>query len=271
MSVMARTGQTLPRADLLQGVECRDTLAHILDLAEQALRTWAVVTSEFLAPADLAEILPRLQRLTELSAFTWGGYPQAERQRLAIGRTDIMESTAAAEAVPLALLEVRGNFLFDTASHRDFLGAVLGTGIVREMIGDIVVLGEQGAQILSVPEMVPHLEMSLVQVRTVPVQTRLVSLDQLKVRSPRTKAITTVEASLRLDAVASAGFSTSRSKMAADIETGDVKVNWRTITQASRSVQSGDLITIRGRGRVEVGSIAETKKGRYRIELMRYL
>lgn len=29
---------------------------------------------------------------------------------------------------------VEGNFLFDKAGHRDFLGAVLGTGIAREKV-----------------------------------------------------------------------------------------------------------------------------------------
>jgi RNA-binding protein YlmH len=33
---------------------------------------------------------------------------------------------------------VSGNFMFDAASHGDFLGAVLGTGIAREKVGDII-------------------------------------------------------------------------------------------------------------------------------------
>ena len=59
---------------------------------------------------------------------------------------------------------VKGNFLFDSATHRDFLGACLGTGIDRSKVGDILVQGEQGAHILVVPELVPHLEMNLTSV-----------------------------------------------------------------------------------------------------------
>jgi hypothetical protein len=40
---------------------------------------------------------------------------------------------ALAEAV--SALEVAGNFMFDAATHRDFLGAVLGTGIERSKVG----------------------------------------------------------------------------------------------------------------------------------------
>lgn len=35
----------------------------------------------------------------------------------------------------VAALDVRGNFMFDPATHRDFLGAIIGTGIVRDRIG----------------------------------------------------------------------------------------------------------------------------------------
>lgn len=35
----------------------------------------------------------------------------------------------------VAALDCRGNFMFDAATHRDFLGAILGTGVVREKVG----------------------------------------------------------------------------------------------------------------------------------------
>jgi hypothetical protein len=60
--------------------------------------------------------------------------------------------------------QVAGNFMFDAATHRDFLGAILGTGIDRRTIGDILVQGEQGAQVLCIPEMVEYLESTLIQV-----------------------------------------------------------------------------------------------------------
>lgn len=66
----------------------------------------------------------------------------------------------------VSALQVKGNFLFDSANHRDFLGACLGTGIERSKVGDILVQGEQGASILVVPDMVSHLEMNLTSVCT---------------------------------------------------------------------------------------------------------
>jgi photosystem II S4 domain protein len=196
-----------------------------------------------------------------------GGYDQAERVRVAIARREL---PLDASAVPLAALEISGNFLFDPASHRDFLGSLLGTGIERHKVGDLIDIGERGAQSLVVPELVDYLTLHLTQVRTVPVKTRAINLAELKIRPPQTKELTTTEASLRLDAIASAGFGIARSKMVDLIQGDQVRVNWKSITQPSHHLKSGDLVVIRGKGRLEIGAIAITKKERYRIQLKRF-
>jgi len=258
----------LPRDELLKGIENRDTASRILDQAEQAIKTWEVVCSDFLSPPELADVQQLFARLTEVHLLPWGGYPQAERQRVAIARSDLPLDESQ---VAIAALSISGNFLFDPASHRDFLGAILGTGIVREKVGDIVVLGERGAQAIGVPDLVEFLEMHLTQVRSVPVKTAPIPLSELKIREPKKKEMTTVEASLRLDAVASAGFGMSRSKMVDLINAGDVRVNWKEITQASHALKTGDLVAIRGKGRLEIGDIAVTKKDRFRVQLTRFM
>lgn len=258
----------LPREELLKGVENRESVARVIDLADQAIKTWEVVLTDFLSPPELAEVQRIFSRLTEVDLLTWGGYLQAERQRVAIARSEVPLDQSQ---VALTGLEIAGNFLFDPANHRDFLGAMLGTGIVRDKTGDIIVLGERGAQVIVVPELVEFLEMNLQQVRSVPVKVQPIDLSELKIREPKKKELTTVEASLRLDAIASAGFGMSRSKMADLIDGGDVRVNWKETTQPSSQVKPGDLIAIRGKGRLEVGEVAVTKKDRYRVQLTRYI
>jgi photosystem II S4 domain protein len=258
----------LPRDELLKGVENRDAIVRIIDQAEQALKTWDIVASDFLSPPELAEVQKVFARLTEIKLLPWGGYPQAERQRIAIARSELPLDTSQ---VAVAALDIAGNFLFDQATHRDFLGALLGTGIVREKVGDILVLGERGAQAIVVPEMVEFLEQSLTQVRSVPVKTRRIDWSELKLREPKKKELTTTEASMRLDAIASAGFGMSRSKMADLINGGDVRVNWKEISQSSHQLKTGDLVAIRGKGRLEVGEVMVTKKERYRVNLTRFV
>jgi photosystem II S4 domain protein len=257
----------LAREEILKKVDNREEIAKILDKAQQAIKTWEVVCTDFLSPPVVTEVEQIFSRLTELEFKIFGGYPQAERQRVGFSRSEIPFDDSQVE---IALLDISGNFLFDPATHQDFLGAILGTGIVRDKVGDIIVLGERGAQVLVLPEIVTFLEQSLVQVRSVSVKTQQVSLEDLKFHAPTKKEITTVEASLRLDAIASAGLGVSRSKMVEAINSGDVRVNWKEIKQSSYQLKSGDLIAVRGKGRVEIGEIVITKKERYRVQMTRF-
>jgi photosystem II S4 domain protein len=257
----------LPREELLKRVENREIVARSIDLAEQAIKTWEVVETDFLSPPEIAEVQGVFSRLSDVEIIATGGYPQAERQRLGICRSEVPFEPSQ---VPLAAIQIAGNFLFDPPTHRDFLGAMLGCGIVRDKTGDIIVLGEQGAQAIVSPELVEFLETNLTQVRSVPVKTRRIELSELKIREPKKEMVTT-EASLRLDAIASAGFGMSRSKMVDLISSGDVRVNWKEISQSAHALKTGDLIAIRGKGRLEIGEVAITKKERYRINLTRYM
>jgi photosystem II S4 domain protein len=247
-----------PREELLKRAEYRDVVARAIDLAEQAMKTWENVETDFLSPPEVAEVQGIFNRLTDVQLIASGGYPQAERQRIGICRSELPFEL---EQVPLAAVHIAGNFLFDPPTHRDFLGSMLGCGIVRDKTGDIIVLGEQGAQAIVTLELVEYLETHL----------NRIELSELKIREPKKKELVTTEASLRLDAIASAGFGMSRSKMVDTIGSGDVRVNWKDITQSSHALKAGDLVAIRGKGRLEVGEITITKKERYRVNLTRYV
>ncbi|PSC68957.1 photosystem II S4 domain [Micractinium conductrix] len=264
-----------PRGDLLRGVDAdnREAVARIVEQAQRAADSWSVAWSDFYTPPVVADALVVLQRMADVGGLPWGGYPQAERCRLALGREEAIEGLSADPSLldGVAALQCKGNFLFDPATHRDFLGACLGTGIERDKVGDILVTGEQGAQILVAPHLVEHLEGALTQVRTVPVLASVIPLADLQVRAPRVEALSSVEASLRLDAVASAGFRMSRSKMTDLVKSGDVRVNWRSGCKASADVKAGDVISVAGKGRLEIKAAERTAKGKFRVEMQRYL
>ncbi|WIA30376.1 hypothetical protein OEZ86_000462 [Tetradesmus obliquus] len=254
--------------------ENRKDVALILDQAERAAVRWEVTYTHFYSPPVVADALAVLEQMSDVTAVAWGGYPQAERCRIAMGREDVMMSAKENPSqLPdaVAALDCRGNFMFDAATHRDFLGAILGTGVVREKVGDILIQGEGGAQILVDPELVEHFEASLTKVRSVPVETRVVPLSQLRVAAPRREEISSIEASMRLDAVASAGFRMSRGKMGDLIKGGDVRVNWKPAAKASVEVKAGDVISCAGKGRLEVVAVTTTKKEKFAVSMVRYM
>jgi RNA-binding protein YlmH len=63
----------------------------------------------------------------------------------------------------------------------------------------------------------------------------------------------------------------SRSKMSDLIKAGDVRVNWRPVSKTSIDLKEGDIVSCSGKGRMEVRSITMTKKGKYSVNLVRYV
>lgn len=218
--------------------------------------------------------------------------PNAKTKRIVVGRPELLEAARAdpsqLSASPgddggssggdaddslggVAVLDIRGNFMFDPATHRDFLGALVGTGVQRDVVGDVLVLGEAGAQALVDASLVEHFEASVTRVRTVPVECRGVPLSELRVPPQRVQEVSSVEASLRLDAVASAGFRLGRGAMQELIKKGDVRVNWRDASKPSVEVKEGDVISVAGRGRLEVKAVSKTKKDKFAVSMLRLL
>jgi RNA-binding protein YlmH len=107
-------------------------------------------------------------------------------------------------------------------------------------------------------------------VRSVEVRFETRPLAELRFPPQRpTRNLRTVEASLRLDAVASAGFGLSRTRMAGLIRQGELRVDWRPVSSPSQLVGPGQRIQLEGRGELEITSAAATQRGRWRIELTR--
>ncbi len=79
----------LPKEDMLKRAENREALSRIIDRAEQAIRTWEPVATDFLSPPELFEAQAAFERLTDVHFVASGGYPQAERQRMVIARSEI--------------------------------------------------------------------------------------------------------------------------------------------------------------------------------------
>jgi len=243
----------------------RITAGMILDRIEQLEKTGQWQTSDFLDPHQQRTADRVMHSFRELKAVTWGAYPEAERCRLLLYPAVRQAGTAD---VALAALEVDAGLRAEQLTHRDFLGAILGLGLRREKIGDILVLEQRKAQIIVHPEILPFLLSNWGEVGKYSVAIREITLEQLAPPLLQFKEIKTTVASLRLDAVASAGFALSRSKLTPAIRANHVKLNWQSVTSASAAVKAGDVISLAGRGRVEVAEVlGESKKGRIQLLL----
>ena len=78
--------------------------------------------------------------------------------------------------------------------------------------------------------------------------------------------------SLRLDGIVSSGFSISRGKAADYIAAGKAELNYLPCTKGDKQVQEGDIISVRGLGKIKLGDHRrQHKKGRISIEISRFL
>jgi photosystem II S4 domain protein len=259
----------LPRAELLQGSRNPAALEAVLEAADQALRTWQPSWTGFLDGSVLEEAAGRLGGLAELESHGAGGYAGAERQRLVLVRRDAGLDATQLEP-PLVGVEISGNFLFDPAEPSDLREALLGLGLPDEAVGDLWLRGDRGGQGVVGLEWQGQLQGEQAQVRSVPVQISLRPLAELQPpprRQPR--RLHSVEASTRLDAVASAGFGLPRNRLAELIRGGEVRVNWMPVSSPSHQLETGDRVQLRGKGELTVEAITTTKRDRYRIALLR--
>lgn len=260
---------TVNRKEILERInpEDRIVIARVLDKIQSAMKFAGVEVTDFYDP-HRQKLLSQVLALEHGISFIWaGGYEEAERRRAVIC-PDYMEASTQDDR--MGLLSITGNIRFRDLTHRDFLGAILGLGIKREKIGDILVY-EGGSQVIADRDIIEYIAANLIKVNRLGVEAKIVPREQLKLPEEQVKEIFATVSSLRLDAVAAAGYGVSRSKMADEIRAEKVRVNWVAIPDCAHPVQEGDRISIRGRGRMEIDRVkGETKKGRIALIIKRY-
>ncbi|WP_353892189.1 YlmH/Sll1252 family protein [Proteinivorax hydrogeniformans] len=243
------------------------TIAKSLDAAELAQQKNMVKETDFLDPYYRDTVLKITKGLFGIKHFVSGGYQGAERARI-VFFPDFLHKDDVEDCI--SCIEINGSFP-KKYSHRDFLGSILGLGISREKLGDIIV-SEDGCQAVIDDSLVDFVKLNLEKVGNVSVKVKEIYPHQLKVEDIKIKKIKGTVASLRLDAVSGLGFGLSRTKLSGLIKGERVKVNWKTIKNPSFTLEEGDIISLRGKGRVELAACGgETRKGRIHLELNRFM
>ncbi|MDF2569776.1 MAG: photosystem domain protein [Sporomusa sp.] len=244
--------------------------AKLLDLAEVTLKNHKYKVSEFLDPygQSIAETIT--VHYDRLAIETNGGYAGAERVKVAFVDTEFLDYAGSLDFALEALI-IQWDSRYYRPSHRDVLGALMGLGIKRETMGDIIMSGDQ-CFVIADTTMAAFIIQNLTEVGQATISVSRTSLDNIPVKEEKVKEIRATVASLRLDAVAASGFGTSRTRMAEDIAAAKVKINWQDAKSPSQSVKVGDVISMRGRGRIELIEVpGQTKKGRYSVLIRRFM
>lgn len=252
--------------------EERVLLARVLDKLELAQNRGVPAHTPFLSPGEQASVTDLLNSVGRPRHLFWGGYPDSERQ-VCLLLADWQEEDGVLTDPEGPLTAIEAKFPADAPlTHRDILGSLMGLGVTREVLGDIllpqpglcqvVVLREAASILLSQWEGAGRYKVSLSEI----------PLQQLTPKPAQVKTIRDTVATPRLDAVVASGFSLSRSKAAALVAAGKVSLNHRECLKADRQVGEGDVLTCRGLGKCVVKEVpGQSKKGRTMLVIERYL
>ena len=151
------------------------------------------------------------------------------------------------------------------------LGSLMGMGIVREKVGDILV-GPDSADLVVLDTVEDFLLQSWDSAGRAKLTVTAIEPCHIHIPEVKCQEVRDTVSSLRLDAVASTGFRRARGKAAALIESGKVQVNWRECTKPDKLLTAGDTVSARGFGKFELTEVGGvTQKGRTSIVLKRYV
>ena len=147
-------------------------------------------------------------------------------------------------------------------THKDYLGGILGLGIKRSKVGDILV-HEAHTDIILKEEISGFIQINLEKIGNRKVTIEEITSSQLEEPEIFYKEIKKTLSSYRLDVYLSAAYNLSRQESLSLIKSGYVKVNWEPINKNSKELIIGDIISVRGYGRSILHSVeGVSKKGR---------
>ena len=157
-----------------------------------------------------------------------------------------------------------------TLSHSDYLGALMGLGIKRTVVGDILVR-EDGADIIVLTEIADFIMQTFASAGRSHLSLERLPIEALIIPAHETHEIHDTVASLRLDALLAAAFRMPRGKAADAIRQGLVFVDHLEATKADMPVEEGAELVIRHKGKAILSEVGgRSRKDRINVTFTKY-
>ena len=260
MSSGYSSGNNSPEDRLLLA-KARDRLFLCQETSEPAF-------TDFLDPLRAEKFTGLLSRESNLCIAAFGGEAESERKIIGFSESPLSWEDFPIDAVLIEYGKKRATDHTARPAHRDLLGSLVGLGLERGKIGDIV-LAEGKAKAYVCRGVSEFIRLSLAKVGRTAVEVSVVPVEnpsrESEFVSRREEELLLAVASMRLDCVLGAAYRLSRGKVSELVKSGRVYVNWNEISDGSKNIGENDVITVRGEGRVRIVEIrGETKSGRIR-------
>ena len=238
-------------------------IGRAIDLVEQVKKHDSAQDTSFLSPSGQLLMETVIKSIGGVRWHLDGGFEAAERKKIQVwpAEWDWFEPK-----IELSIIEIKP-LAAEEIDHRDYLGALLGLGLKRDVLGDIVIHGDRTFVIVD-NKIAEFILNNLQKIGSIYVDVQLSDLTSVQAPEPKYEVMTLTLVSLRLDSVIAKAFQLSRGVAANFIKQGRVQVDHRQQTSPAAAVDEGSLISCRGRGRcVILKNCGKTKKGKVKIEV----
>lgn len=231
------------------------------DTISSADKKYQVKYIGFLSPFQRGLIMKNVYPIPDVITVFDGGYEDAERTMFICHPEyidyDIDEI--------ISVVRITGRDI-SALTHRDYLGSLMGLGITRENIGDILI-DEKGAFLFVKSDIAGYVMQNLDKVGRNGIKKEIVKCSEIVIPPPKLKELSGTIASERIDAFVAFVAGVSRNKACEMIERELVSLNFEVVSSTSAKVEQGDLISIRGFGRVRLREFGgTTRKGRIPVK-----
>jgi len=249
-------------------------LAQILDKVEMVEKKNKIENTDFLDLAQIELVQKFINKIKLENYMSYGGFEQAERKMFVI-YPDKFNSTVVKKNLSNIVQIIRIELPDDLKgkyTHRDYLGAVIKLGVERKKVGDIIV-DNNGADIIVDKDIVRFLVENLGSLTRFSKSTITVeNIDDLRPVEIKKEEIEIIVSSMRLDNVISELARCSRNKALDIINQERVLINFECETKKTKQIKTGDMVTIRGKGRFFIKElVGQTRSGRFVIKTEKFV
>ncbi len=248
-----------------------ESVKRLDEFAKRAYQSGRMMLTAFLSPRDL-EIAAMMASRNQVQFTSFGGYPKAERERVLFFVNSEHNIELANEFFEIVCLKLISDHR-EKVRHQDYLGSILGMGVQLNQIGDIVIDSKPGnAYVFVSHQMALYFIDHYTHAGKVPVKVESLKAtpDISGLETKWEERLFTLK-SLRLDAFIASAFGHSRTDAAQWIKSGKVQLNYSICEDITEDVTAGDVISMRGTGRVRILSIEENpKSGRQFVRIGKY-
>lgn len=255
-------------------------LAKIEDKARQCSENSMITNSGFLDMHERSVAAEMRLQYADVKMIFYGVFDGAERT-VAVFLPECIQAENAEELSayfeenpednPLAVISIEKDKFSPALGHRDYLGALMGLGIKRELTGDITV-GENGCKMAVLDKIAPFIIENMDKAGRGTLKAEIIPASQAR-ESTKSAGVpdSFTVSSMRLDSVVKNAFRVSRGDAANAIESGVVFVNDVECVKPDKKVAAGDKVVFRRKGRIIVEDCsAVSKKGRVIVEILRF-